>query len=160
VLALLAVAGLAAAGLTALGYRPFRGVTRPVQAAAPAARRVAEPVRVAPAGVATVVLEIETRPSGAVVRLGGHDAGITPLRIDLARSESPVSLGLTCDGYAPLTETIVPNANQRLRLTLDRVHTHHRSHGDEAAPPEPGTTVESAPVSPTPPVAPPPPASP
>jgi serine/threonine protein kinase len=79
----------------------------------------AVPVAAAPSALAgAATLTIETEPPGARVRIDGDDRGSTPLSLDLARSDRPLSLELVLDGHAALRETVTPDESQRLRFSL------------------------------------------
>jgi PEGA domain len=61
---------------------------------------------------------VETQPAGARVLLDGRDRGVTPLDVKLPRSASSLPLELRRSGYAPLLQTVVPDSDQRLLLSL------------------------------------------
>jgi serine/threonine protein kinase len=98
----------------------------PNEPAAPAASASAphEPASApspAPAMVkaaAEITLHVETQPAGARVLLDNVDRGATPLDVKLPRSASSLPLELRRPGYAPLLQTIVPDSDQRLLLSL------------------------------------------
>jgi len=69
---------------------------------------------------ATVTLHVESVPSGATVSLGGESEGTTPLDLQVPRGDAPVELSLLLPGHHVLTEKVVPNVDQRLRLVMIR----------------------------------------
>jgi hypothetical protein len=79
---------------------------------------------------ASVTLRIESVPSGASVSLGEHE-GTTPLDLQVPRGDTPVEISLVLPGYHPLTEKVLPNVDQRLRLVMIR----RPSQGRPAKPP-------------------------
>ena len=61
---------------------------------------------------------IETRPPKATVSIGGVVKGVSPLELRLPKGHAPVTLEISRPGYQTLRETVVPDVDQRLRLTL------------------------------------------
>jgi serine/threonine protein kinase len=87
------------------------------RAHAPSDRRVVpmnEPVST------RVVIHIETLPAGATVSTAGIERGITPLDLELERASGPIELTFEHDGYVSHVESVTPDVEQRLRLTLQR----------------------------------------
>jgi hypothetical protein len=74
---------------------------------------------VAPAP-APIALTLESVPPGAAVYVGASRRGETPVTIEVARSDTPIAIELRARGYVPLHETVIPNVDQRVRLTLER----------------------------------------
>jgi serine/threonine-protein kinase len=72
----------------------------------------------APAATQTL-LHVETRPPGATVTIGSATRGVTPVDLTLPRSVEPVSLELRKSGYQPLTQSLVPDVDQRIVVSLD-----------------------------------------
>ncbi len=66
----------------------------------------------------TVALSIDSVPPGAIVSVDGTSRGLTPLVIELTRSDTPLSLRLELEGHETLVEAVVPTESQRLRVTL------------------------------------------
>jgi hypothetical protein len=64
------------------------------------------------------VLNIETIPSRSAVFLDGAKVGVSPLELKVPKSSDAIRLELRHPGYLALREQVVPNVNQRLRLTL------------------------------------------
>jgi serine/threonine-protein kinase len=101
-------------------------------AAAPASPPVSAPnvgAVAAPPSLSDVRIDIETSPRGAEVSIGGEHRGVTPLELRLPRAEHALAISLKKDGFAPIDESVTPNLDQKLRLTLvanpkPRVHAH------------------------------------
>jgi hypothetical protein len=73
----------------------------------------------APAASATpAVLHIETTPPKARVFVGGTDRGLSPIDVRVDRSSQAVAIEIKRDGYQTLTDSVVPDVDQRMRLTL------------------------------------------
>jgi serine/threonine-protein kinase len=70
------------------------------------------------AAPAKVVLHIETVPSKAIVLLNGTKQGLSPTDLHLSQSDDPVTIEIRHVGYVTVKERIVPDVNQKLRLTL------------------------------------------
>jgi serine/threonine protein kinase len=113
-LAVLAFVWRSAPGEAAPGASTRAGVSAapPPVAAAPSASSTASE---APA---EITLHIETQPVGAHVLLDNVDRGATPLDVKVRRGSSTLSLELKRPGYLPLVQSIVPDADQRLVLSL------------------------------------------
>jgi serine/threonine protein kinase len=69
---------------------------------------------------APIALTLESVPPGAAVYVGASRRGETPVTIEVARSDTPIAIELRARGYVPLHETVIPNVDQRVRLTLER----------------------------------------
>jgi hypothetical protein len=80
----------------------------------------ASSVEVAPAPPASISLEIASSPSGAKVKIDGADKGTTPLSVELQRGSNRVSIDLEKSGYGSLRESVVPDKDQRITLTLTK----------------------------------------
>ena len=65
-----------------------------------------------------IVLDVETTPQNAHVVVGGVDRGTSPVKIELARGDAKLHVQVRHDGYRLLDQTIVPNVDQKLVLTL------------------------------------------
>jgi serine/threonine-protein kinase len=65
-----------------------------------------------------VVVRVETNPAGARVLVQGSERGMTPIELKLDRDAGPVGIELLKGGFLPLTQTVVPDADQRLLLSL------------------------------------------
>jgi serine/threonine-protein kinase len=85
-----------------------------------------------------VDVRIESRPSGARVKLAGRDAGTTPVDLHLESATAPLPLELSMRGHRTLQRDIVPDRDQRLSLTLAR---------ERAAPAPPSRPASSSPRS-------------
>jgi serine/threonine-protein kinase len=83
----------------------------------------------APPLLSDVRIDIETSPRGAAVFIGSERRGVTPLELHLPRAEQALAISLKKEGFAPVDESVIPNLDQKLRLTLvanpkPRVHAH------------------------------------
>ena len=65
-----------------------------------------------------VTLHIETVPSKAIVLVNGTKHGHSPTDLHLEQSDDPVTVEIRHVGYVTVREKIVPDVNQKLRLTL------------------------------------------
>jgi eukaryotic-like serine/threonine-protein kinase len=65
-----------------------------------------------------VVLHIETVPSKAIVLVNGAKQGVSPTDLRLDQSDEAVTIEIRHGGYVTVKERIVPDVNQKLRLTL------------------------------------------
>jgi serine/threonine-protein kinase len=83
-----------------------------------AAPSVEAPAPSAPAPPAEVVVHVESTPPGARVVVDGEERGDTPLDLRLPRRDAPRSLELRLDGFDPLAQTLVADADQRLVIAL------------------------------------------
>jgi serine/threonine-protein kinase len=77
------------------------------------------PVQQAPQLSATVKLRIETHPPAVTVRIAGDVKGETPMDLELDRDERPLELAFEREGFVGLTQVVVPNVDQLLRVSLD-----------------------------------------
>jgi hypothetical protein len=77
---------------------------------------------VAPQGGALptdVVVEIDSRPRGAVVEsVDGRPIGRTPVSVHLARGKAPAAFTLKLSGYEPMRYEVVPERDQMATLEL------------------------------------------
>jgi len=80
---------------------------------------VDEPVVTAPpiVGEETTV-HIETIPSRAAIYVGGAKRGVSPLDLKFQKGSSPIVIELRHAGFSTWREKVVPDQNQKLRLTL------------------------------------------
>jgi len=126
-----AVAGAALlASAAALALRG--GSTPTVTSSAPSSSALATDAAVsasppAPSAARDVVVHVESRPPGAVVLADGVPRGATPVDVHLARGSAAVSIELRATGFAPTTQTIIPDADQKLVLALSPVGTRRRT---------------------------------
>jgi serine/threonine-protein kinase len=100
------------------------GAPQPIVVAPPAALDPG-PGRAVPASApaslpAEVVIRIETTPPGVRLVVNGQVRGVTPVDVRVPRSKVPVPLELSREGFDSLSEQVVPDENQRLRLSLSR----------------------------------------
>jgi serine/threonine-protein kinase len=82
----------------------------PIPATAPGPPTTAE--------AATVLLSVESTPPGAEVLIAGQQKGKTPAAIVLERSSAAVTVEVRMAGYAPRTQEVVPNVDQKIVLGL------------------------------------------
>ena len=75
----------------------------------------------APAAEETI-LHIETVPAHATVFIGGAKKGVAPIDLTLPRNSEPITVELRHPGYQTLKERVVPDVNQKLKLTLAAAH--------------------------------------
>jgi serine/threonine-protein kinase len=69
-----------------------------------------------------VIVWVETSPAGAHVLLEGVEQGTTPLSLEVARGNVPLSIGIRLTGYRPIDRTAIPNTDQqRIILELTRM---------------------------------------
>lgn len=92
-------------------------------AAAPSSAPSAEPsTSAAPstssAAPTKVVLHIETVPAKATVLVNGAKQGVSPTDLRLDQSDEAVTIEIRRPGYVTVKERVVPDVNQKLRLTL------------------------------------------
>jgi hypothetical protein len=121
VIALAAGIAVALAGWLAIGAaRDKEAAATTSETAAPAPPPAPSPTPdvVPTAAPAKVVIDITTTPPGARVSIGGEDRGPTPMKLELDRASQPVKVDLTLSGYETLTETVTPDVDQRLALSL------------------------------------------
>jgi serine/threonine-protein kinase len=68
---------------------------------------------------ATVSVAVASIPSGAEVVVGGDVRGVTPTTLMLERGATPVDIELRADGHVTTSERLIPDVDQRLRVTLE-----------------------------------------
>jgi serine/threonine-protein kinase len=79
-------------------------------------------------------LHIETIPAQSAIFIAGTKRGVSPADIRVAKGSAPIVVEIRHSGYSTLREQIVPDQNQRLKLTL-------LAKGSKAAPaPAPSAT--------------------
>ena len=64
------------------------------------------------------MLSIDTVPSHATISVNGEKKGKTPIELKLPKSSDEIVLEFQHPGYATLKERVVPDVNQRLKLSL------------------------------------------
>lgn len=149
IMAALGAGALLLAGMAlivaARSTRPSQAASNPstelAQGASAAASASVEPgsassAPAAPVAPAEVVVHVETTPPSAHVRVAGEDKGTSPLDLRLPRSTQAVAIDVVRDGFKPARESLVPDVDQRLKLTL-------------VAAPVAGPTPAAAPQAPT-----------
>jgi eukaryotic-like serine/threonine-protein kinase len=65
-----------------------------------------------------ITVSIDTRPPKASIVVGGTVMGVSPFDLKLPKGREPVTVEIQRPGYQTLRETVVPDVDQRLRLTL------------------------------------------
>lgn len=71
-----------------------------------------------PAMPTEITVELTSKPAGASAWIGSAYHGDTPLSVVLPRQTEPVDLRLELEGHEVLQQTIVPDVDQRLTLSL------------------------------------------
>jgi serine/threonine-protein kinase len=66
-------------------------------------------------------VQIDSKPQGAAVSIGGRLQGITPYTGEIDRSDERVEVELTLAGYRPAKRTVAPGEDIVLSLSLDEV---------------------------------------
>jgi serine/threonine-protein kinase len=65
-----------------------------------------------------VVIHVETTPPGARVRIAGRESGPTPTDVRVPRGRDALEIEIAREGHAPLVQTLVPDMDQKLVLSL------------------------------------------
>jgi hypothetical protein len=66
----------------------------------------------------TALVHIDTVPAKATIYINGTKKGLSPLDIKLAKGNTPVNVEIRQNGFVTVKEKVVPDANQKLRITL------------------------------------------
>jgi hypothetical protein len=112
-LVLAAVAGVAVVGMLSMG--PLRTIGGLFSGTSTPAAPIAETAATA----TEVVVELDSRPRGAVVEsLDGKPVGRTPVSLRLPRSKATATFTLKMSGYEPLRYEVVPERDQMATLEL------------------------------------------
>jgi serine/threonine protein kinase len=69
---------------------------------------------------ATVVVRVDTTPPGARVSIAGQRRGLTPVVMEIPRGTTAVPIAIRLPGHREVIEEVVPDVDQRVRLTLER----------------------------------------
>jgi serine/threonine protein kinase len=111
-LVLAAVAGVAVVGLLSFGpLRTLGGLFTSSEPATPTVTQAALPTE--------VVLDLDTRPTGAAVEVeGGAELGRTPLSLRLPRGKVPAAFLIQKEGFEPLRYEVVPERDAMAMLEL------------------------------------------
>lgn len=72
--------------------------------------------------VALTKIRLETTPSGARVSIGGKRRGTTPLEVELPRATSALDVVFSLRGYTTAHQSIIPDSDQRLAVSLVPSH--------------------------------------
>ncbi|HEY1960498.1 MAG TPA: serine/threonine-protein kinase [Polyangiaceae bacterium] len=115
--AIVLAAGTAAVVLATHHRAAPAAATAPPATATASATATAAPTATAPA---SVTITIESIPPGATVFSSDQELGPTPYTLTLAKSDAPVDVEVRKDGFVTQRESLVPNVEQRIRLTLPR----------------------------------------
>jgi serine/threonine-protein kinase len=99
---------------------PLASTEAPAVVPAPSAA-IATPPPTTNAVANEIVLRIDTVPPGAHVIVGGVDRGVSPAEVHVLRASEGLPIEIRKDGYLPLKDNVVPDMDQRLRLTLNAV---------------------------------------
>lgn len=78
----------------------------------------ATPSQAAPVIADESLIHVETVPSKATIFVGGAKKGTTPLDLKVPKTKDPVTLEIRHPGYQTHREKVVPDVDQKLRLTL------------------------------------------
>jgi serine/threonine-protein kinase len=117
-----ALVALIAAGLgVVVVMRHHEAAVAPLPSAtsAPAIAASSAPALSTTATVAaSVAVRVESTPDGASVFAFGRVAGTTPYVLDVPKSDQAFEIEVRKDGFVTQKESIVPNMEQRVRLTL------------------------------------------
>jgi hypothetical protein len=89
-----------------------------VAASAPAVPAASPSAPSAPSAPTEVVIRIETTPPKAHVYIGGDDRGLSPIELRMPRATAATEIEIRRDGYQAQRETITPETDQRIKLTL------------------------------------------
>jgi serine/threonine-protein kinase len=65
-----------------------------------------------------ITIVVTSTPSGALVSLDGRELGRTPHEEALPRSDEPVLLTLTLEGFEPAEQLVVPNITSRVQVRM------------------------------------------
>lgn len=105
--------GVLAAAATAAVLTGVWWLNRP-----PATEPVADTPPAVTADPGSVDVFIESRPTGAIVRVDGRELGTTPLSVPMPRQDQPVELRLELEGHLGATQSIAPTEDTRLLVAL------------------------------------------
>ncbi len=119
ILAAVAVLGLLGGGAWYALRRP-EVVPKPITQPPVEAAKVTVPKVETPAKVETMVLSLQSEPSGAEVEIGGDKKGLTPLEVRLELAKLPTLLRLTADGYEPSQQTLSESTDPALTVVLKK----------------------------------------
>lgn len=96
---------------------PTVAASIPATTSAPAIAASSAPAPSATAA-ASVAVRVESTPDGANVFVSGRALGTTPYVLDAPKSDDAFEIEVRKDGFVTQRESIVPNVEQRVRLTL------------------------------------------
>jgi serine/threonine-protein kinase len=104
----------------------------PQNAAPPSA--ASDEIPAPPAREETSRVQIDTVPPGATIVSNGVTLGTSPTEVHLPKGTEPVMLEIQRPGFQPLKERVVPDVDQRLRLTLIPARTQQAQPRAQPAP--------------------------
>jgi hypothetical protein len=85
--------------------------------AAPAPALAPAPV---PSAITHIVVRVDSKPSGAKVFVDGEQRGTTPTDLTFAPDATAVTIELRRRGYSTVEQTVTPDRDQRLMMSLTR----------------------------------------
>jgi serine/threonine-protein kinase len=92
----------------------------------------------APAASASqTTLRIDSVPPKATILLDGVSVGTSPMDVKVRRGSQPVVIELRRPGYEPWRESVVPDVDQKLRLSLEPVASARGATAPQATPSPP-----------------------
>lgn len=68
----------------------------------------------------TVVVELESTPSTAVVRLAGAQVGVTPVTIDVPKDKASLTFTFLKRGYRPTRRVVVSDRDRSIKVSLKK----------------------------------------
>jgi eukaryotic-like serine/threonine-protein kinase len=108
-------------GLTVLGWASW-GSLRQMRTLLTGGSLAEDPSRRAPAAVEEIVIELDSRPTGALVeRADGVTLGHTPLSVRLKRSRVATVFLLKKAGFAPMRYEVAPDRDSIATLELEKL---------------------------------------
>ena len=119
-----AVIALVAAAVGGGAWLLRGGAPTPVAPQAPAepvAKALAPPAAEAPPPQPPAMVVVESVPPGAEVRVDGEVRGTAPCTIAVARGRAALVVEVLRDGFRPVTERVVPDADQKLVIHLQEL---------------------------------------
>jgi eukaryotic-like serine/threonine-protein kinase len=118
----------------------------PADAAPSALAASAAPSASADATPREVALAVDSRPSGARVRVDGKLAGLTPITLHVPRRADRARVALEKPGYVAVEQPVALDVDQRLLVTLQAVRPAPRTRRSPPA----GGSASPAPADPAP----------
>ena len=95
-----------------------------------------QPAVVAPASLpAEVLVRVETTPPGALLTVDGVARGRSPTEVRLPRSSRPTTFELAREGHVTVRESVIPDVDHRLRVSLLKAPKAAKRRGPRPSPP-------------------------